>query len=82
MKHGALQSEIARLEEAMQALDAAWDRTTDTWRDGNARSVEANFMGPLRELMSQAVPAVGRLSDVLQSGVRRAGDPDDRCEAL
>ena len=79
---GALQSEIASLEEAMQALDVVWRRTQETWRDGNAQNVEENFIGPLRDRMAQALPAIARLSDVLQSGVRQAGDPDDRREML
>lgn len=81
-QHGALQSEIARIEEAMQALDVVWRRTQETWRDGNARNVEENYIGPLRDRVSQALPAIGHLSDVLQTGVRQAGDPDDRHEML
>ena len=82
MTPGGLQSEIARIQEAMEALDVVWDRTTESWRDRNARSVEENFMGPLREVVGQAIPAIGQLSEVLQAGVRRVVDPDDRREGL
>ena len=82
MKPGGFQSEIGRIEDAVQQLDRVWERTQESWRDGNARSVDENFMDPLRQLVAAAIPAIAQLSDVMQSGVRACEDPDDRREIL
>ena len=82
MSQAGLESEMGRIEDAMQVLQAKWDQTRETWRDGNAESVDENFMIPLRELVTGALPAIGHLSDVLKSSVRTVSDPRDRGEYL
>ena len=82
MRGGGLTEEIGRIEEATEQLLARWRQTQETWRDGNAQAMEDNTMAPLAELVGRAVPAISHLSDILQNGVRKARDPDDRQEFL
>ena len=82
MKQAGLQSEIGRIEEATEVLMGRWARVQETWRDGNARSVEENAMLPLRELVQTALPAIAHLSDVIQHSARTVADPKDRQEGL
>ena len=82
MKDAGLQSEIGRIEEATEVLLARWAETQQTWKDGNARSVDDNFMLPLRELVLAAIPAISHLSDVIQHSARTVADPKDRSEGL
>ena len=82
MKQAGLQSEIGRIEDALEALNGRWAVTQETWKDGNAASVEENFMLPLRDLVAAALPAIGHLSDVIQQSARTVADPKDRSEGL
>lgn len=76
MHHPGMQSEIGKLADALEILLAKWDQTTDTWRDGNARSVEENFIEPISEAIRLALPAIGHMSDVAQSSFRAVAERD------
>lgn len=76
MHHPGLQSEMGRLEDSLEALLAKWEQTTETWRDGNARAVDEQFIQPIADAVRGSLPAIGHMSDVSQASFRSVGDPD------
>lgn len=70
MHVGNLQAAAGRLQDALDQLQLAWQRTRDEWCDENSRFVEEELLQPLAEEVQGALPAIGLMSQTLQQAVR------------
>ena len=76
-QHTGLQSELARLEDAYTVLLARGGRAREQWRDSTAEAIEDEYLRPLGQLVQNAIPAVGQISDQLSRSVRACSEPRD-----
>jgi division protein CdvB (Snf7/Vps24/ESCRT-III family) len=74
MHVGNLQAAAGRLQDALDQLQRAWQRTCDEWRDENSRSVEEELLQPLAEEVKGALPAIGLMSQTVQQAVRECSE--------
>lgn len=74
MHVGNLQAAAGRLQDALDQLHLAWQRTCEEWRDENSRYIEEELLQPLAEEVKGALPAIGLMSQTLQQAVRECGE--------
>ncbi len=74
MHVGNLQAAAGRLQDALDQLQLAWQRTRNEWRDENSRFVEEELLQPLAEEVKGALPAIGLMSQTLQQAVRECNE--------
>jgi hypothetical protein len=70
MHTGNLQAAAGRLQDALEQLLIAWERTGEHWRDENSRRIQVELLDPLAHEVLAAVPAIGQMSTSLQQAVR------------
>lgn len=74
MHVGNLQAAAGRLQDALDQLQLAWQRTRNEWCDENSRFVEEELLQPLAEEVKGALPAIGLMSQTLQQAVRECNE--------
>jgi hypothetical protein len=74
MKTGNLQSAASRIQEALDDLNAAWERTRESWMDERAADFEATVLRKIAEEISSAFPAIGQMSQTLNAAVRECDE--------
>ena len=70
MNTGNIQAASARLQEAFDTLQIAWQQTADVWRDENRRLFEEERLRVVGEELVAAIPAISNLAQVIQAAVR------------
>lgn len=70
MNTGNIQAASARLQEAFDTLQIAWQQTSEVWRDENRRLFEEERLSVVGEELVAAIPAISNLAQVIQAAVR------------
>ena len=66
--------EAARLEEATEALRAAWLESGEHWDDDTRRAFRENYLDALLPRLNRAIDAIHRMADVLSKAERECSD--------
>lgn len=67
----ALTCDDALLEKAVKELRAAWDDTSETWRDQARTDFANDHLDPLEARARQAAGAIRRMDTLLREAVRQ-----------
>jgi hypothetical protein len=70
MNTGNVQAASARLQEALDSLQIAWQQTADVWRDENRRLFEEERLRVVAEEVAAAIPVIANLAQVFQAAQR------------
>lgn len=73
MRNGEIITSISQLRDAVDTLQAAWNRTRDEWRDGNSRHLEENHLQPIAVEIAGAFSAIQRLAEEIGHAERECG---------
>ena len=76
MKIVDLHTGAARLADALDQLEVAWQRTKVSWNDESRRHFEAEHLAPITPTIRMTLDAVSRLSEVLGRAERECLDED------
>lgn len=74
MHIGNIQAAAGRLQEALEALQLAWQKTADYWHDERSRQVEEELLRPIAEEATIALPAVSQISQLLAAAARELNE--------
>jgi len=69
-----LNTGIAKLVEATELLQEAWQETKQYWRDESSRNMEENHLQPIYPNVKIAIDAANRMTDVLARVQRECED--------
>lgn len=70
MHPGNLNAAAGRLQEALEALQLAWQNAQDQWQDENSRHIEETLLRPIANEISKALPAISHMTQVLAQAER------------
>jgi len=70
MGPGRLSSGAAKLSEALECLQEAWQEASQEWDDATARSFEENYLRPLFRQSSTTLETTSQLGEVLMKAYR------------
>jgi hypothetical protein len=70
MGPGRLSSGAAKLSEALECLQEAWQETSQEWEDATARNFEENYLRPLLRQCSATLETTSQLQEVLTKAYR------------
>ncbi len=76
MKIVDLHTGAARLSDALEQLEVAWQRTQLSWNDESRRHFEAEHLAPITPTIRMTLDAVSRLAEVLGRAERECLDED------
>jgi hypothetical protein len=74
MNIGNLQSAAGRLQEALDELERAWQRTIDEWADENSQRIEQDHLARLAHEVRAVLPAISQMSQSLQQAARECNE--------
>lgn len=73
MRIAELSSGLGRLRDAVETLQAAWQRTEQDWTDINSRNIYENHLKPVLVEVNSACSAIQLLADELALAERECG---------
>lgn len=74
MNIGNLQSSAGRIQEALDDLLTAWQRTREFWNDEQARDFEKQVLDVISKEVATAFPALNQISQAYQTAARDCGE--------
>ncbi len=82
MKHADFVSPAARLEDAMNRLEHAWQQTKEHWSDPVSRTIEEDYLVPLHNRVALMLDAVNKISEVMGRAERACSHKRESGPAL
>ena len=70
MRVGNLNHGAAKLIEALENLELAWEESTTKWKDETSHNFEKHHLKPLKPAVKMALDAINRLDEVLARACR------------
>lgn len=70
MRPADLHTDTARLRNAFEELQRAWDETSDQWNDQVSRQFCESYLVPLGPAVKQTLDAAGRMAQLADQAYR------------